>query len=141
LITKKQVLRIYNQCLDIANKSELHIQMGCIITDKKGNLISSGYNTYKEHPLQSKYKYRQDALGMHAEISALFPIWKENLSSSILFVFRKPRSKVGYNSRPCSGCMKAIKEKQIKIIYYCDRYGNIIKEENLGTEIIKESIK
>jgi hypothetical protein len=37
--------------------------------------------------------------------------------------------------------MKAIREKGIKIIYYCDKNGNIIKEENLGSEIIKENIK
>jgi len=141
LINKKQIFNIYKNCLDLAEHSKLHIQMGCTITDKKGNILSSGYNTYKEHPLQSRFKYRPDATGMHAEISALSSVWKEDLSNAILFVFRKPRSKVGHQSRPCSGCMKAIREKGIKIIYYCDKNGNIIKEENLGFEIIKENIK
>ena len=141
MVNKKQIFNIYKNCLELAEHSELHVQMGCIITDKKGNIISSGYNTYKEHPLQSKFKYRPDATGMHAEISALSSVWKEDLSNAFLFIFRKPRSKVGHQSRPCSGCMRAIREKRIRIIYYCDKYGNIIKEENLGFKVIKESIE
>ena len=141
MINKKQIFSIYKNCLHIAENSKLHIKMGCIITDKKGNILSTGYNTYKEHPLQSKFKYRPDATGMHAEIYALSSIWEKDLSNAFLFIFRKPRSNNGHLSRPCSGCMKAIKEKGIKIIYYCDKDGNIIKEENLGFKIIKENIK
>ena len=111
-----------------------NIHIGCVLV-YHGHVIGSGHNTNKTCPQQKQYnsyrKFRKNPNGKpinhstHAEIAAIksvpYPI-EQNIdwSNVKLYVFRISKGKsLGQGmSRPCPSCMKALKDKGIKKIYY-----------------------
>ena len=107
--------------------------LGCVIT-YKGRVIGKGSNSDKTDPLQKRYnkerKFNKCGTqpvkhSVHAEIAALksipYPIQKNiNWSKVKIYIFRisngKPLSQGC--SRPCKGCLKALRDKGIQNIYY-----------------------
>ena len=98
---------------------------GCIVVYRK-QIISTGYNQFKTHPLQQQYnKYRfteiTDRHCVHAEIDALSKIRFHNIdwSKVDLYVYREHRQTGELMlSRPCESCMRFISKLGIKNIYY-----------------------
>jgi deoxycytidylate deaminase len=63
----------------------------------------------------------------HAEIDAL----KAARPGDVLEIIRWTKSGENKISKPCPGCLKYIREKGIRRIYYQDRNGSIVRE-NIG---------
>lgn len=116
------------------NKKNIHI--GSVILYKSVP-IGIGYNTNKTNPMQYKYnKYRESENNrdyiaddhlpcVHAEMMALINCRDANIdwSKCHIFVYRKGMC------RPCPSCMKAIKDRGIKNIWYTNTKGEYMYEK------------
>ena len=89
------------------------------IFDKRGNLLSIGYNSYtKTHPLQAFHANRvgrREQIYLHAEIAAIANC--KDISKAHKMVVEK-FSKFGepLNACPCEICADGIKATPIKVI-------------------------
>ncbi len=90
-----------------------------MIFDKKGRILSIGKNSYvKTHPLQAEYAKKvgdPNKIYLHAEVAAI--IRCRDLSKAYKIVI----TRVNVNgefvlAKPCSICMRAIKESGITVI-------------------------
>jgi tRNA(Arg) A34 adenosine deaminase TadA len=94
----------------------------------KNKIVSVGVNSMKSSPLQAKYATNKDlSIYLHAEISAiknaLRQIDVEDFKKVSLYVCRVKydilTNSIVYGlAKPCSGCMRAIFEFDIKKVYY-----------------------
>ena len=112
------------------SSSESH-RVGCIITDRKGNIISSGFNNEtKSHPMQLKFASlvgMPEKMFLHAEIHALV---RCNGTPHTIYVARITKGDNIGMAKPCPICELAIKESgATKVVYtYVD---NITAEYNV----------
>ena len=90
------------------------------IYDKRGRILSIGYNKYeKSHPKQKEYA---DRVGLpfkqflHAEIAALVKV-RSGIPHKIK-IERYGKNGQPLCAKPCPICQLAIQEAQIKIIEY-----------------------
>ena len=103
---------------------------GCVMV-YKNKVISVGWNTSKEHPLQKKYNKERgfdtdvSKNSLHAEMYAL--IKSEGLeidwSKVIMFVYREHADGGLAMAKPCEACEKAIADRGIKTVFYTSKYG------------------
>ena len=113
------------------------VHIGCVAVYKK-QIIGVGYNTNKTHPIQMKYnKYRnlywngiQPQAKLHAEMMCLLSIKDLNIDFSKvkLYIYREDKNCHLALSKPCDGCMRAIKDLGIKEINYTV-YNGYVKEK------------
>lgn len=117
------------------NRKNIHI--GAVLVYKK-NIIATGWNTNKTSPIQYKYnKYREENCEnyrqysaddhpscIHAEMKTLIDTrdmdidWKK----VSIYVYRDSHGDLR-NCRPCPSCMKALKDRGIKLIHYTTEDG------------------
>lgn len=99
-------------------------QMGAVIVDKKGKLLSYGINSKKSNPFAAKYGRHPDAIYPHAEISAIKSAIKkggiEQLEGGTIFVARVKKNGTPALAKPCSGCARAIYEFGIHNIIWTE---------------------
>lgn len=113
-------------------------KLGCVLV-YKGHVVSSGHNSNKTSPMQKYYnqKYRKFKYNgkpirhsMHAEIATLssipYPIDQQiDYSKAKIYLFRiAPGLRLSQGmSRPCAGCMAALRDKGIRDVYYSTEDG------------------
>ena len=142
-LTKKDY-KFFEMARKVAeNSTYKQFHIGAIIV-YKGNVVSTGYNSRKTHPIQKKYnrKYRyfndsdkpiEDML--HAEISSLVNIpycVDQNIdySQAKIYIYRicpGKRLKMGL-CRPCPACFAALRDKGFKKVYYTTDDGFCMEE-------------
>jgi len=106
---------------------QYHHKVGCVITNRKGHIISTGVNSRKTHPLQGKYAIKagiEHKIHLHAEISALVTCKEEPHNIYIARITKG--GNIGL-SKPCPVCFMAIKESNIKNIFYTEDDGTVIR--------------
>ena len=90
------------------------------IYDRKGNLLSSGKNSYtKTHPLQKMYAVKANQPQkqyLHAEIAALIKC--RSLDAYKIVIKRVDKLGNTKLAAPCEVCQLAIKEAGIKVVEY-----------------------
>lgn len=143
-ITKSDY-KFFEAAKKVALESDFEkFHVGCVIVYKK-HIISSAANSNKTHPIQKKYNRRYREFNctttrpiqdkVHAEIAALSKIpypteqiidWKK----VSIYVYRYSKGlKSGHGmARPCPGCLKALRNKGIKKIYYTTKEGYCLEE-------------
>jgi len=91
-------------------------RLGAAIYDKKGKLISKGYNKRKTHPKFGAGYYTR----LHAEGDALLKALKSNedIVGGYCVVYRNK----GNLAKPCKCCESMLRESGISEVYYT--YGN-----------------
>jgi len=104
----------------------------CIVYQNE--VVSFGINELKSHPLQAKFGKNEDAIYLHAEVSAiknaLRTLTIDNLSKTTLYICRvkyfdqtKQRMIFGL-AKPCSGCRRCIRAFDIgRVVYTLDNSG------------------
>jgi len=117
--------------LKLMDRSMLKYQfnMGAIVADKKGQILSYGFNSYtKTHPKQYLYNkgVRNNRIYLHAEIDSLIKCSTLMSAAHILIVARLGRDGKLHLAKPCEGCMKAIVESKIKYAYYTNDYNELV---------------
>jgi deoxycytidylate deaminase len=99
------------------SKKRQHIK--AVILDRKGRVLSVGYNSYiKTHPLQAKHARAAGQplrVYLHAEISALIKCRGKPYK---IRVERQNKDGQYMMAKPCSICQHAIKKSGIKFIEY-----------------------
>jgi deoxycytidylate deaminase len=117
---------------------ELRDQLGAVIV-LRNEIIATGYNRCKTHPLQAYYSAlagRPQAIFPHAEISALDKLTKQKWESNQyandfhlmkVYIFRETQHGLGM-SKPCEICTLALKDFRIKHIFYTSESGYVYEE-------------
>lgn len=131
-ISKEQHTYI-QKCLNLAYKSNLTQKHGCVVVRKK-KIISCGYNfkihhqntfnTFLVNNNNNNYDDKTESFSVHAEISTLKKVKKQDLTGCELYVVRLgPKSKFSEESNlkyshPCKVCRSYIEDCGIKKVYY-----------------------
>jgi tRNA(Arg) A34 adenosine deaminase TadA len=93
-------------------------RVGSIIA-RKNKIISLGTNARKTHPLQSRFTNKPYLKAWrHAEIHSLSLCGNISVSNCDIYVLRSLADNNLGNSRPCSGCMEALKHFGIARAFY-----------------------
>lgn len=96
-------------------------KMAAVITDKQGNILSVGTNSYKKtHPLQAHYATLVGEYARtyrHAEIHAISRLPREAKPWAI-YVSRMNRNGEFSMAKPCPICAAAIKDTGIKNVHF-----------------------
>ena len=123
-MTRKQK-SFFDAAKAVSESSEFPtVHIGCVITEGNHRIISSGCNSTKTHPLQkqlNRERFEVDSVhSLHAEVSALLPLMKEDIDFSKVEVYTHRNYANGKiaMARPCPSCMKLIKDLGIKKIHY-----------------------
>ena len=107
----EQILSVARESTDFAQR------VGCVALDKRGRIVSTGFNKRKTHPLQYKHAmhHNEEAIYLHAEIAALV---KSRQQVHTLYVGRLTKAgRVGL-AKPCPICMGAIIEAGVREVHY-----------------------
>ena len=98
----------------------------------KNNLIATGVNSYKTHPLMAQWGQNEDSICLHAEIdaikNALKLITPRQLAKCDIYIVRvkrpEPNSKgwITGLAKPCKGCRRAIVNFGLRNVYYTKDY-------------------
>ena len=119
---------LLNEAFKLAHTSPYgKFRLGAILAQRK-SILSYGVNQKKSHPLQAKYTRRPHLqCWLHAEIHALSNARIGEVVNADCYVARVLQDGSWGNSRPCDGCMSALRDYGIKrTIYYCD--GSFMRE-------------
>ena len=107
-------------------------KVGCIITDKKDNIISMGVNSdTKTHPMQKKFAIKSGQMFrqyLHAEIQALVRCVGNYSTPHTLYVARITQSGNIGMSKPCPVCHLALIDAGIKKVVYTIGKGDCYNE-------------
>lgn len=100
-------------------------RLGCIITDKRHNILSLGVNKPKSHPYQYKSQLKVGSpsrIYLHSEIDCIINLRRVNYSSNpyYAYVARTTSSGKLALAKPCLGCYYALEELGIRKIFYTD---------------------
>jgi deoxycytidylate deaminase len=132
MITYQKFIKAYNTAVKLAQESDMKFRLCAVALDKNGQIISYGVNKRKTHPLQGKYAADQYKIYLHAEIDCITKEDKEVFRGSTLFVVRKRNDGKHGCSRPCSGCMRMLRDYGFKSVVYFNEEGRFT-EEYLGS--------
>lgn len=123
-MTRKQK-SFFDAAKAVSESSEFpKVHIGCVITEGNHRIISSGCNSTKTHPLQkqlNRERFEVDSVhSLHAEVSALLPLMKEDIDFSKVEIYTHRNYANGKiaMARPCPSCMKLIKDLGVKKIHY-----------------------
>lgn len=104
---------------ELARTNTSRFRLACIITDKRGHIISSALNSFsKTHPKQQKYAEKvgqPDKVFLHAEIAALV---RCRIQPYAIYIARVTKDGKPALAKPCPVCEMAIREAGVKRIYY-----------------------
>jgi deoxycytidylate deaminase len=110
------------KCAKIGFKRSTHRRpMGAAYIEGSRIVIASNEN--KTHPLSKRYNSRFSCL--HAEHNCLRGI--RDASKGKLFIYRETKDGKTAMGRPCEGCLKLLRDKKVKRVYYTI-VDNFVKE-------------
>jgi tRNA(Arg) A34 adenosine deaminase TadA len=93
----------------------------------KNQIMGLGVNRWKTDPLQAKYSKHEEAIYLHSEVAAIKNSLRNlsvaDLSKCNLIVVRAKKNHLSGlyeygSSKPCSGCLRCIREFNLKKITY-----------------------
>ena len=98
----------------------------------KNNLIATGINSHKTHPLMAQWGQNDESICLHAEIdaikNALKLITPSQLAKCDMYIVRVKRPDPESNdwvhglAKPCKGCRRAIVNFGLRNVYYTKDY-------------------
>jgi tRNA(Arg) A34 adenosine deaminase TadA len=110
---------LFNTAYKLALTSDYgRFRVGAIVA-RKNKIISLGTNARKSHPLQKQFTHRPHLNSWrHAEVHSLSLARPEDLEGNDIYVCRVLMDGSLGNSKPCPGCMSALKHFNIKHAYF-----------------------
>ena len=124
----KKDYEILYYALELSKKSTMQNKHGIVIVDKKGNIISTGYNQILFVPKEKIKIYNKNTnikISRHAEEVALKNADPRKLNGAKLYVIRWTTcngNTIFTNSKPCKRCTSiietCIKKCGLKVVYY-----------------------
>lgn len=102
---------------DMVNNSR---HAACLV--HKGEIIATGYNRRKSHPLMKEYSGSDTKIFLHAELDALIRglrrVGEPVIGSTDMYVARLSKGNNVLLSKPCPICSKAIEAFGINNVYH-----------------------
>lgn len=98
-------------------------RMGAVLM-KRNKLISRGRNFFRKSHPDSKTIYN----GIHAEFHCLNNVDPGKCRGNSLFVARVTNAGTLSMARPCDDCLDLLKSRGIKVFYYTDYDGEVVRE-------------
>src|SRR5690348_3090200 len=96
--------------LDILHRSECRVKVGAVIVDRKGSILSWGWNN------------PGDGFGCHAEVHAIMRANPKRLDGSSIYVAgMRSRNKTFVPAKPCEDCQEWIVKVGLSKVHYLDR--------------------
>jgi len=124
----KKEYEILYYALELSKKSTMQNKHSSVIVDKKGNIISTGYNQILCIPKDKIKIYNKNTnikISKHAEEVALKNADPKKLNGAKLYVIRWTTfngDTIFTNSKPCKRCTSiietCIKKCGLKVVYY-----------------------
>lgn len=109
-------------------------RIGAVIVQDR-EILSVGVNGVKSHPLQQKYnrfRFVDDNAKhlMHAELDAIVKskLDTSNNKRTSIYVYRDMADHQHGKSRPCAGCLHALKDYNINHIFYTTDDGFVYEQ-------------
>lgn len=97
----------------VANKSKCRYKVSCILVDRSGKVVATGYNHHSNGRTMGKYT-------IHAEMDALNKVRKPS-GNLTAFIYRKN----GKIITPCKACQKLLDAYGISVVWHtAGRVGN-----------------
>ena len=100
----------------ISEHGEHRHKLGAVIF-RKNEIITTGFNKMKSHPLQLKYNNNEHKIFLHAEIDAIIKAKGRTEGNSIIVVRKMSLGEFG-TSKPCAACLQAIIASGIKRVTF-----------------------
>lgn len=119
-------LKLLNSKIKELDSIKYQHKIGAIVLDKKGNVLSIGFNSYiKTHPKQFHYNrnINPTRIFLHAEIDALVKCRGKPHTMIISRIGKDSSIKL---SRPCKGCFNAIKDVGVQKVYFTNNFGELV---------------
>lgn len=91
---------------------------------RRNQMVSSGRNIFKKSHTKSRTMFN----GIHAEFDCLHGIDPGKIRNCVLFVARVTNAGSISMARPCDGCRELLRECGIRVFYYTDYNGDVIRE-------------
>ena len=126
MYTPKRTAHYFNLARNAGQFSDFkQHHLGCVLV-YKNNVISVGYNTTKQHPMQKQYNALRgfDASSAHnsthAEMSAIIKAKDMDVDwgKVSIFIYREHKDGCTGLAKPCAACAQKIRDMGIKEIYY-----------------------
>lgn len=126
----QKILDFLSKAAEAADHAGIRAKLAAAVVIKN-EIISIGFNRKKTHPFQRQFQTNDKQIYLHAETDAinraLKYVSKEELRKATLYVARvkyidnKSKKAIWAESKPCTGCQKAIKSYGIlNVIHTCD---------------------
>lgn len=120
-----------NRAIQLAkeNQTEYNQKVGCVITDKRGNIMSEGLNSSKSHPIQARFAKLvglDEKIYLHAEISALVKCQGE---PHTIYIARVTQAGYLGKAEPCPICEEAIRQSGAKFVVFTDDNNMVTRRE------------
>lgn len=112
------------------------VRIGSALLSKRGEVIATGYNSWKSHPLQAKFARNVHSIYLHAETDMLRNangIHIDTIARSTVLVVRILADGSYGMARPCSGCLKALEAFGIRKVHFTLTGENRVGVEEIGT--------
>lgn len=126
MYSDSRIKKYFSKAKNASMLSDFNRQhLGCVFIHKN-KVISVGYNTSKENPMQKHYNWyrgynpEETLNSLHAEMKCLVETrgldvdWK-NVS---VFVYRQKKNGEIALAKPCKACRKAMIDRGIREFYY-----------------------
>ena len=126
MYTPKRTAHYFNLARNASQFSDFQQHhLGCVLV-YKNKVISVGYNTTKQHPMQKQYNALRgfDTAtahnSLHAELSAIIKAKDMDVdwSKVSIFIYREHKNGQLGLAKPCAACAQKIRDMGIKEIYY-----------------------
>lgn len=119
----------YEKAFTLATRAATYAQQSEPIRNYRHSAIAIcgrerywGCNSYHTHPLQARFGKNEFSIYLHAEIAAMV---RAKWEADALIVIRLGANGEWRNSKPCTGCTKAL--KNVNEIWYSNSTGNLDK--------------
>lgn len=110
--------------LDAALESDCpNYRIGAVLM-RRNRMVSWGRNIFRKSHTKSRTIYN----GIHAEFDCLHGVDPGKCRNSVLFVARVTNSGAISMARPCDDCQELLRDLGIRVFYYTDYEGNVIRE-------------
>lgn len=117
-------MRPFSLAKKLSEKSTHHKYKHGAVLMRKNRVLSIGFNQNKTHS-RSLHAFKH----IHAETDALLSTKVKDLSDAVMYIYREDKDGNPALSRPCSSCLRSLKNAGIKKIYYSIDNGYL--EENI----------
>ena len=131
--TMKKDRDIISELMTLAGDQNSNVTRArlCAAIVYKNRIVAYGFNSLKSHPFQSRYSRNSDSIYLHAETDCIYRAVRrldvDDLKRATLYVARVKRVSplttelVSGLAKPCTGCMRAIVQHQIrKVVFTLD---------------------